>query len=103
MSSSKILRQLDDDVANGILPAELDFMFMAMNPPSTLDMSKLQYQSFYRTFEYAASQFPEGFNATEFLHPIIEASISNESPLEQMDKIHALSEAKAEQALKPQQ
>ena len=99
MSSSKILRQIDIDVANGILPAELDFMFMALNPPSTLDMSKLQYQSFYRTFEYASSKFPEGFKATEFLHPIIEASISNESPLEQMEAIHA----KAEQQAQPQQ
>jgi hypothetical protein len=52
-------------------------------------MSKLQYQSFYKTFDYAASKFPDGFLATEFLHPIIEASISNESPLEQMEAIHA--------------
>lgn len=101
MSSSKALRELDDDVANGILPAELDFMFMALNPPSTLDMSKLQYQSFYRSFEYAASQFPEGFKATEFLHPIIEASISNESPLDQMNAIH--SKATTDKQEQPQQ
>lgn len=77
---------IDKQIAHGILPLSLDFNFLALNPPDVVDMNKIQYQSFYKTFEYAKSKFPKGIDGCWYMDKVIEESIVEQSPLELMEE-----------------
>ena len=51
------LRELNKQLARGILPNELNF---TVQPQAELDLNKIKYNAFYRTYEYAETKFPKG-------------------------------------------
>jgi len=54
MSIKEILKNLD----NGILPDALNYSINANN--DKIDISKLQYNAFYRSYDFYASKYPKG-------------------------------------------
>jgi hypothetical protein len=84
---NETVADIDRQIANGVLPLSLDFNFLLANQPDEVDMSKLQYQSFYKTFEYAQSKYPVGIHGCRFMDAVIEATIDEtKSPLELMEE-----------------
>ena len=79
--SQQFIEKLNNQFVNGILPDELNY---TEKPEEQLDISKIQYQSFYRTFEYAASKFPPGWESIPGFDKVIESCIPKQSPLEQI-------------------
>ena len=55
-SSQRNINQVVNDINNGILPVELMFV---KNEDEGLDLSKLQYNTFYRTPQYYDSLMPK--------------------------------------------
>ena len=56
MNSTRNVNQVVNDINNGILPVELMFV---KNEDEGLDLSKLQYNTFYRTPQYYDSLLPQ--------------------------------------------
>ena len=55
-STQRNINQVIQDLNNNILPVELMFV---KNEEEALDLSKLQYNTFYRTFDYYDSLMPQ--------------------------------------------
>lgn len=81
MQTEKLIARINQQLLKGELPIELDF---SEREPEIIDYDKIKYQAFYKTFEYASSKFPAGFAECDYLRPVIEASIPQHSPLDEM-------------------
>lgn len=78
------LRELNKLLSKGILPEELDF---TVKPRPELDISKIKYNAFYRSYEFAESKFPKGYENIPGFENIIESvrqELENITPLEEM-------------------
>jgi hypothetical protein len=79
MDSNKIVKLLNSN----ILPKELNF---SIEQPD-IDWSKVQYNSFYKSFEFHKSKYPEGFeNIPGFDKIIINECHNAKTPLEEITK-----------------
>jgi hypothetical protein len=78
------IKQLNNQFNRGILPDDFNFSITMQDP---VDMSKLQYNSFYKTFEYAQSKFPQGYESIPNFEKVIESCIPQHTPLEEMNNI----------------
>jgi hypothetical protein len=96
------LRELNKLLSKGILPEELDF---TIKPRPEIDINKIKYNAFYRTYEFAESKFPPGYENIPGFDKIIESvrqGLENITPLEEMEfrqkqsKIIVLEENKSE-------
>lgn len=79
------LRELNKLLSKGILPDELDF---TVKPRPELDINKIKYNAFYRSYEYAESKFPPGYENIPGFENIIESvrqELENITPLEEME------------------
>ena len=82
--SSSIIRKLNRQLEQGILPPELDFS----KRPDDIDWEKVRYNTFYRSPEFVASRFPD--KGAGFLNipggELILKSMANRmtSPLDEM-------------------
>lgn len=79
------LRELNKLLSKGILPEELDF---TVKPRPEIDINKIKYNAFYRSFEYAESKFPPGYENIPGFENIIESvrqELEQISPLEEME------------------
>ena len=79
MDSSKIVKLLNSN----ILPNELNF---SIEQPD-IDWSKVQYNTFYKSFEFHKNKYPEGFDNLPAFEKIIISQCHNaKSPLEEINK-----------------
>ena len=79
------LRELNKLLSKGILPDELDF---TIKPRPELDINKIKYNSFYRSYEFAESKFPPGYENIPGFDKIIDLTrqeLENTSPLEDIE------------------
>ena len=77
------LRKLNQQIDNGILPSVLDFSLQNQN--KSVDMDKLKYNAFYRTYEFVEKRFPPGHQDFPGFDKIIEdIAQSLPTPLEEM-------------------
>lgn len=79
------LRELNKLLSKGILPEELNF---TVKPRPELDINKIKYNAFYRSYEYAESKFPPGYENIPGFENIIESvrqELENITPLEEME------------------
>lgn len=79
------LRELNKLLSKGILPDELDF---TIKPRPELDINKIKYNSFYRSYEFAESKFPPGYENIPGFDKIIDLTrqeLENTSPLEEIE------------------
>jgi hypothetical protein len=58
----------------GICPAELNFSKKEKEP---LDMSKLQYNAFYRTYEYHLSKIPKPLHKIPGIEKLVQIRMDN--------------------------
>ena len=80
--SQNFIDVLNKQLLAGELPDELNYA--AKEPEGPLDIAKVQYQSFYRTFEFAASKFPAGWESIKGFDKVIEMCIPTKTPSEEM-------------------
>jgi hypothetical protein len=75
------LRELNKALIHGKLPVELDY-----NIEPTVDMERLLYNAFYRTYEFHESKFPAGYDNIPGFDKLIQSLADNaKAPLEEME------------------
>ena len=80
----KNLRELNKQLSRGILPDVLNFTPQAK---SELDISKIKYNAFYRSYEFAESKFPPGYESIPGFDKVIQTvaeDLEQITPLEEM-------------------
>jgi hypothetical protein len=90
MSKNRKLSEILNDLDNGILPIELDYNIKENDP---IDISKIQYNAFYRNYEFYQNKFPDGLQNlpgfNDYINYVVESK-KNITPLEELEKIHEL-------------
>jgi len=79
------LRELNNLLSRGILPDELDF---TAKPKPELDINKIKYNAFYRSYEFAESKFPKGYENIPGFDKVIQSvkqELETKTPLEEME------------------
>jgi len=93
MSKDRKLSQILNDLDNGILPIELDYNIKENDP---IDISKIQYNAFYRNYEFYQNKFPDGLKNlpgfNDYINYVVESkkNITPLQELESLQKIHEL-------------
>jgi hypothetical protein len=62
-----------------------------LRPTQTTDDKRLQYNQYYKTFDYWCSKFPKGFENVPEMKLIIDNIVENKkdtSPLEELQKLN---------------
>ncbi len=81
----KEINKLNRQLEKGILPAGLNFA--PQLEPVVIDLEKLKYNAFFRTYEYAESKFPSGHQCIPGFDKVIELCQKNiKSPLEEIEE-----------------
>lgn len=88
MNSKNFVKKDIDLLNNGILPDNFKFAETFANSKNTvIDINKLKYNAFYKSFDYHASKFPDGHSSIKGFDKIIESIAENsKSPLEEMEE-----------------
>ena len=82
MSKQSII-QLVKLLNNDTLPLQLDY---TMQPIINYDVDKIQYNSYYKSFEFFESKFPSGFDSMPGYYRIInEIRYNAKTPLDEMN------------------
>ena len=79
------LQELNNLLSRGILPDELDF---TSKPRPELDINKIKYNAFYRSYEYAETKFPPGYESIPGFDKVIESvrqELEKITPLEEIE------------------
>ena len=87
MNSKNDVKNDIDLLNRGILPDNFKFgeIFANSNKNTVIDLNKLKYNAFYKSFEHHANKFPNGYNSIPGFDKIIESIADNsKSPLEEM-------------------
>lgn len=84
MSIKEILKKLD----SGILPDEFNYSITNNN---NIDISKLQYNAFYRTYDFYASKYPKGMvenlpGFDNYINYVVEKN-KDKNPLQEYNEI----------------
>jgi len=80
--SKKELIELNKLLNIGVLPANLDF---TLKPDLGYDLNKVKYNTFYKSFEFFDSKFPDGMEFLPGYYNIIDHMITNaKTPLEEI-------------------
>ena len=82
MNFNKKLHKINKMLENGELPRELDF---SIQHTEKIDWDKVRYNSFYRSYEFAESKFPAGYDSILGFDKIIEQCIPQHTPLEEIE------------------
>jgi len=81
--SKKSIVQLVKMLNNDILPPMLDYN---INPVIGYDINKIQYNSYYKSFDFFDSKFPSGFENLPGYYNIIDNIRCNaKTPLEELN------------------
>lgn len=83
------IEELNDLLSQGILPDELNF---GIKREYELDLNKLKYNAFYRSYEFYESKFPKGYENIIGFDKIIEhitykAQEKKKSPLQELEEL----------------
>ena len=81
------IKELNRLLREDKLPDAFNFNIRNQDP---IDMAKLQYNAFYRTYEFAESKFPSGYNSIPGFDKVIESCICAKTPLEEMNERSAI-------------
>lgn len=97
MNSKNDVKNDIDLLNRGILPDNFKFgETFANSKNSTIDLNKLKYNAFYKSYEFHANKFPNGYSSIPGFDKIIESIADNsKSPLEEMterEKINIIEE-----------
>jgi hypothetical protein len=85
--NSNFVKNDIEQLNNGILPDNFKFaeIFANSSKNTVVDLNKLKYNAFYKSFDYHASKFPDGYSSIKGFDKIIESIAENsKSPLEEM-------------------
>jgi hypothetical protein len=83
------LDRLNSLLSSGVLPDELNFTKQDFKPE--IDMSKLKYNSFYRSYEFVENKFPKGHESIPGFDKVIQSIVDkmeeeNITPLNEIIK-----------------
>ena len=83
------VEELNDLLSQGILPDELNF---SIKRECELDLNKLKYNAFYRSYEFYESKFPKGYENIIGFDKIIEhitykAQEKKKTPLQEIEEL----------------
>jgi hypothetical protein len=81
---NRFVKELNDSFNQGILPKCLDFSIVNTDE---IDLDMLKFNSFYRSYEFAASKFPPGYENIPGMDKVIESCIPKLTPSEELDII----------------
>lgn len=82
--TSRDIRKINEQFANGVLPEEFNFTGVIN---SNIDWDKVRYNAFYRSPEYFLNKYPKGFENLPGADKIIDEMILQcKSPLEEMNE-----------------
>jgi hypothetical protein len=86
MNSKNVVKNDIDLLNKGILPDNFKFAEIFANSKNTvIDLNKLKFNAFYKSYEYHASKFPDGHSSIKGFDKIIESIAENsKTPLEEM-------------------
>lgn len=81
------IQQLNNQLMSGILPDDLNF---GIKRDSELDLVKLKYNAFYRSYDFYESKFPKGINSIIGFDKVIDNIIykaKDKTPLDEIEKL----------------
>jgi hypothetical protein len=78
----KLIDKLNASLRKGKIPDELNF---TEQPVQDIDYNKIKYNAFYRSYEFAASKFPPGYEQIPGFDKIIDSCRSTMTPLEELE------------------
>jgi len=83
------IEELNNLLSQGILPDELNF---SIKRECELDLNKLQYNSFYRSYGFYESKFPKGYKNIIGLDKVIEHIVykseeKKKPPLQELEEL----------------
>jgi hypothetical protein len=81
----KQIEEINNSIKRGVLPDCLNF---SKAPDNDIDVSKLQYNAFYKSYEFAQSKFPSGYDSIPGFENVIESCICQHTPLDEMNQRH---------------
>lgn len=76
------ISEINEMFLRGQLPDSLNFK-MLNDLSNVIDLEKLKYNAFYRSYEFAESKFPKGIKGCEYMRGVVESCIPTLSPLEE--------------------
>lgn len=84
------IQELNSQLNLGILPDELNFSIKRDNVE--LDINKIKYNSFYRSYEFYESKFPKGYDSIIGFDKIIDSIVlkaqeTKKTPLDELDEL----------------
>ncbi len=78
---NKIIKDINDSIARGELPKCLDY---TKQETDDIDISKIQYNAFYKSFNYHESKIPCGMRYLPGINEMIKINMNNSlTPLEE--------------------
>ena len=78
------INELNKQLMSGMLPDELNF---SIKREFALDLDKIKYNAFYRSYEFYESKFPKGYESIPGFEKIIESIVEksvDKTPLDEM-------------------
>ena len=83
------IEELNQQLHQGILPDELNF---AIKREYNVDINKIKYNSFYRSYEFYENKFPKGHSNIPGFDNIIDSIVvkakeKNKTPLQELDEL----------------
>lgn len=83
------IRELNEQFNKGILPDELNF---GIQKEFVLDINKIKYNAFYRSYDFYESKFPKGYESIPGFDNIIsymakKADDKKKSPLDELEQL----------------
>ena len=77
------IRKFNELLLKGICPDELNFS----KEPQPIDISKIQYNAFYRSYEFVENKFPSGYETIPGFDKVINMiaeNLESTTPLEEI-------------------
>lgn len=83
------IQELNEQFNKGILPDELNF---SIKREFVLDLNKIKYNAFYRSYEFYESKFPKGYESIPGFDKIIDSIVykaqeTKKTPLDELEEI----------------
>jgi hypothetical protein len=86
------IQDINQMLLNGILPDSLNFK-LQYDLGGVVDINKLKYNAFYRSYEFAESKFPKGIQGCDYMRGVVESCIPTLSPLEEYNlRVNAIND-----------
>lgn len=79
---NEIIKSFNKQLSVGQIPNQLNYN---PQPACDIDWDKVKYNSFYKSYEFAESKFPAGYESIPGFEKIIEKCIPKISPLEEIE------------------